>query len=114
MRAWEQVIIVPILAGISGRGVQPLTWFSALAALLGVSMLEGGGSPPCLGDVWSFLSALAFGVQVRPFQGCSGLGALAWGARGRTGTLRPAVASWLGCAQQLLRRTGGTSAWRSA
>lgn len=60
-----QVIIVPILAGLSGRGVQPLTWFSALAALIGMSMLEGGGgSPPCIGDVWSFLSALAFGVQV--------------------------------------------------
>lgn len=60
------VIIVPILAGLSGRGVQPLTWFSAVAALIGMSLLEGGGAPPCVGDVWSFLSAIAFGVQVGP------------------------------------------------
>jgi drug/metabolite transporter (DMT)-like permease len=60
----RQVISVPILAGLSGRGVQPLTWFSAIAALCGMSLLEGGGSPPSLGDLWSFLSALAFGVQV--------------------------------------------------
>ncbi|GAB4815296.1 hypothetical protein N2152v2_002342 [Parachlorella kessleri] len=58
------VIVVPILAGLSGRGVQPLTWFSAVAALCGMSLLEGGGSPPSIGDAWSFLSALAFGVQV--------------------------------------------------
>jgi hypothetical protein len=66
-----QVIIVPILAGLSGRGVQPLTWFSAVAALFGVSLLEGGGSPPCLGDMWSFISALAFGVQVRRCACCA-------------------------------------------
>lgn len=60
-----QVIIVPILAGLSGRGVQTLTWVAAVAALGGMSLLEGGGAPPCIGDVWSFLSALAFGVQVR-------------------------------------------------
>lgn len=68
---------MPILAGLSGRGVQPLTWFSAVAALCGMSLLEGGGSPPSLGDVWSFLSALAFGVQV------GGLGALGLAQRCR-------------------------------
>ena len=45
--------------------MRPLTWLSACAALAGVSLLEGGGSPPVIGDAWSFLSALAFGMQVR-------------------------------------------------
>lgn len=58
------VLVVPFLAGLTGRGVRPLTWASALAALVGVSMLEQSGSPPCLGDLWSALSAIAFGVQM--------------------------------------------------
>ncbi|GAB4815630.1 hypothetical protein N2152v2_008086 [Parachlorella kessleri] len=59
------VIIVPILVGLSGRGVAPLTWLAAVMALAGMSLLEGGGgSPPSLGDLLSFLSAVAFGVQV--------------------------------------------------
>ena len=57
---------MPILVGLSGRGVAPLTWLAAVMALAGMSLLEGGGgSPPALGDLWSFLSAVAFGVQVR-------------------------------------------------
>ena len=58
------VLVVPFLAGISGRGVRPLTWASALAALVGVSLLEQSGSPPSFGDLWSALSAMAFGVQM--------------------------------------------------
>lgn len=58
------VLVVPFLAGLSGRGVRPLTWASALAALVGVSMLEQSGSPPSLGDLWSALSAISFGVQM--------------------------------------------------
>jgi len=56
--------VVPILAGLSGRGVQPLTWASAFGAFAGMVLLEGSGSPPSLGDAFSFLSACAFGVQV--------------------------------------------------
>lgn len=59
------VLVVPFLAGLSGRGVGPVTWASSLAALVGVSLLEqNGSSPPCLGDIWSGLSAVAFGVQM--------------------------------------------------
>lgn len=59
------VLVVPFLAGLSGRGVRPVTWASSLAALVGVSLLEqNGSSPPCLGDIWSGLSAVAFGVQM--------------------------------------------------
>lgn len=58
------VLVVPFLAGLSGRGVRPITWASALAALVGVSMLEQSGSAPSWGDLWSALSAIAFGVQM--------------------------------------------------
>lgn len=56
--------MVPILAGLSGRGVKPLTWASCIIALLGVGLLEQGGAPPGVGDVWNLLSALFFGLQV--------------------------------------------------
>ncbi|KAA6429417.1 MAG: hypothetical protein FRX49_00811 [Trebouxia sp. A1-2] len=58
------VLVVPILAGLSGRGVKPLTWASCIVALVGVGLLEQGGAPPGVGDVWNLLSALFFGLQV--------------------------------------------------
>jgi drug/metabolite transporter (DMT)-like permease len=58
------VLVVPLLAGISGRGVSLVTWAACFAALLGVGLLEQNGAPPGVGDIWSFLSAVAFGVQV--------------------------------------------------
>lgn len=58
------VLVVPFLAGINGRGVRPLTWVAAVAALVGVSLLEQSGAAPCMGDVWSIISAIAFGVQI--------------------------------------------------
>jgi len=58
------VLVVPFAAGLSGRGVRPITWAAATAALVGVSMLEQSGAPPCLGDLWSAISAVAFGVQI--------------------------------------------------
>ena len=62
-----QVLVVPLLAGISGRGVKPLTWASCVIALVGVGLLEQGGAPPGIGDVWNLLSAVFFGLQVCPF-----------------------------------------------
>lgn len=59
-----QVIVVPLLAGISGKKIKGLTWFAAVVALFGVSLLERSGAPPCIGDVWSLISAIAFGIQV--------------------------------------------------
>jgi len=58
------VLVVPMLAGLSGRGIKTITWVSAAAAFLGVGLLEGGVSTPCVGDLWQLLSAFAFGVQV--------------------------------------------------
>lgn len=58
------VIIVPILAGLSGRGVAPLTWASALGAFVGMACLEESGAPPSLNDTFCLLSACSFGVQV--------------------------------------------------
>ena len=60
---------VPFLAGSKlgdQRQIKPVIWLSAFGALGGVSLLEnGGGSPPGLGDLWSLLSAIFFGVQVQ-------------------------------------------------
>ena len=56
--------MVPILAGLSGRGVRPLTVLSACVALFGVGLLEQGGAAPDIGDAWNLISAFAFGLQV--------------------------------------------------
>lgn len=39
-----QVIVVPLLCGLTGRGVKPVTWASAAIAFLGMGLLEGGGA----------------------------------------------------------------------
>lgn len=58
------VLVVPFLAGISGKGVSAVTWASCIAAILGVGLLEQSGASPGIGDVWSMVSAVAFGIQV--------------------------------------------------
>lgn len=58
------VLVVPFLAGMTGKGVSAVTWASCLAALAGVGLLEQNGAPPGIGDAWSMLSAVAFGVQI--------------------------------------------------
>lgn len=68
---------VPFLAGSKlgdQRQIKPVIWLSAFGALGGVSLLEnGGGSPPGLGDLWSLLSAIFFGVQVSVVRCCLNL-----------------------------------------
>lgn len=58
------VIVVPLLAGINGHGVKKSTWVAAMMSLFGVFLLEQSGAPPCMGDVWSIVSAVAFGFQI--------------------------------------------------
>ncbi|GMN69838.1 hypothetical protein TIFTF001_038883 [Ficus carica] len=58
------VIVVPLLDGMLGAVVPTRTWFGALMSVLGVAMLECSGSPPCVGDLLNFLSALFFGVHM--------------------------------------------------
>ena len=67
LSALSQVLAVPLLAGSrlgDSRGIKLVTWFSAVGAILGVSLLEQSGSAPGIGDVWSLASALFFGIQV--------------------------------------------------
>ena len=75
-----QVLAVPLLAGSSfgdSRGIPLVTWLSGLGAIVGVSLLEQSGAAPGIGDVWSLLSAVFFGVQVRILsQSCRWVGAL--------------------------------------
>lgn len=60
------VILVPIISGLSGKGVSKTTWSAAFVAMLGTSMLEqGGGAVPGVGDAFSLLSAAFFAIQVR-------------------------------------------------
>lgn len=58
------VLVVPFLSGMKGERVSPVTLACAAAAVVGVGLLEQTGAEPGIGDVWSFLSAVAFGVQV--------------------------------------------------
>ncbi|XP_059655383.1 uncharacterized protein LOC132302517 [Cornus florida] len=58
------VIVVPLLDGMLGAVVPARTWFGALMSIVGVSMLETSGSPPSVGDLLNFLSAVFFGVHM--------------------------------------------------
>ncbi|KAJ8437833.1 hypothetical protein Cgig2_000387 [Carnegiea gigantea] len=58
------VIVVPVLDGMFGAVVPPLTWFGAVLSVAGVAMLESSGSPPCVGDLFNFLGAIFFGIHM--------------------------------------------------
>lgn len=58
------VIVVPLLDGVLGAVVPAHTWFGALMSLIGVALLESSGSPPTVGDLLNFLSAVFFGVHM--------------------------------------------------
>jgi hypothetical protein len=45
---YEQVIVVPLIDGIFGASIPKLTWFGAIVSIIGVGLLECGGSPPCV------------------------------------------------------------------
>ncbi|CAN6207990.1 unnamed protein product [Urochloa humidicola] len=58
------VIIVPFLDGLVGAVVPAYTWFGAFLSLLGVAMLELSGSPPCVGDLLTLISAFSFAIHM--------------------------------------------------
>lgn len=58
------VIVVPLIDGFFGASIPMLTWFGAIVSIIGVGLLECGGSPPCVGDVLNFLSAVFFGIHM--------------------------------------------------
>ncbi|KAI4313769.1 hypothetical protein L6164_026724 [Bauhinia variegata] len=58
------VIVVPLLDGMLGAVIPARTWFGALMSIVGVGMLESSGSPPCVGDLLNFLSAVFFGIHM--------------------------------------------------
>ncbi|KAK1416057.1 hypothetical protein QVD17_31845 [Tagetes erecta] len=58
------VIVVPLIDGMLGAVIPARTWFGALMSVIGVGMLECSGSPPCVGDLFNFLSALFFGIHM--------------------------------------------------
>ncbi|XP_008450239.2 uncharacterized protein LOC103491903 isoform X1 [Cucumis melo] len=58
------VLVVPLLDGLLGAIVPARTWFGALMSVVGVAMLESSGSPPCVGDLLNFMSAIFFGVHM--------------------------------------------------
>lgn len=58
------VIVVPLIDGMFGATVPVITWTGALASLVGVGILESGGSPPCVGDILNIMSAVFFGVHM--------------------------------------------------
>ncbi|PIN25971.1 hypothetical protein CDL12_01250 [Handroanthus impetiginosus] len=58
------VIVVPLIDGLLGSTIPAGTWFAALMSIIGVAMLESSGSPPCIGDLLNFLSAVSFGIHM--------------------------------------------------
>ncbi|CAI7798682.1 unnamed protein product [Closterium sp. NIES-54] len=59
------VIEVPILAGLFGAKIPPITWVAGLAAICGVGLLESSaGDSSFMGDMWTIVSALVFGVHI--------------------------------------------------
>ncbi|XP_034680658.1 uncharacterized protein LOC117910656 isoform X2 [Vitis riparia] len=58
------VIVVPLLDSMLGAIVPARTWFGVLMSVLGVAMLECSGSPPTVGDLLNFLSAIFFGIHI--------------------------------------------------
>ncbi|KAJ8772166.1 hypothetical protein K2173_027343 [Erythroxylum novogranatense] len=47
-----------------GATIPVRTWFGVLMSAIGVAMLECSGSPPCVGDLLNFLSAIFFGIHM--------------------------------------------------
>ncbi|KAJ6687760.1 hypothetical protein OIU74_016452 [Salix koriyanagi] len=58
------VIAVPLLDGMLGAYVPARTWFGVLMSAIGIGMLECSGSPPNIGDLLSFVSAIFFGIHM--------------------------------------------------
>jgi len=60
------VILVPVIIGLSGRGVSYCAWASAFAAMFGVGLLSGTGMGGSLsfGDLMSLVSATVFAIQI--------------------------------------------------
>lgn len=60
------VILVPVIVGLSGRGVSNVAWASAAAAMFGVGLLSGTGMGGSLsfGDLMSLISAGVFAMQI--------------------------------------------------
>ncbi|XP_034217562.1 uncharacterized protein LOC117629167 [Prunus dulcis] len=58
------VIVVPLLDGMLGAILPTRTWFGVLMSAFGVAMLECSGSPPNVGDLLNFLSAIFFGIHM--------------------------------------------------
>ncbi|KAL3818615.1 hypothetical protein ACJIZ3_004520 [Penstemon smallii] len=57
------VIVIPLLESILGEIIPARTWFGILMSVLGIFMLESSGSPPNIGDLFNFLSAIFFGIH---------------------------------------------------
>ncbi|PON62185.1 EamA domain containing protein [Parasponia andersonii] len=58
------VIAVPLLDGMVGAIIPGRTWFGVLMSAIGITVLECGGSPPNVGDLLNFLSAIFFGIHM--------------------------------------------------
>ncbi|KAL8474696.1 hypothetical protein ACS0TY_031224 [Phlomoides rotata] len=57
------VIVVPVLESMLGEIVPARTWYGILMSVVGICMLECSGSPPNIGDLFNFLSAIFFGIH---------------------------------------------------
>ncbi|CAA3029488.1 uncharacterized protein LOC111401417 [Olea europaea subsp. europaea] len=57
------VIVIPLLESMFGAIVPARTWFGIFMSVVGIAMFECSGSPPNIGDLFNFLSAIFFGIH---------------------------------------------------
>ncbi|KAL2478897.1 uncharacterized protein Fot_47911 [Forsythia ovata] len=57
------VIVIPLLESMLGAIVPARTWFGIFMSVVGIAMFECSGSPPNIGDLFNFLSAIFFGIH---------------------------------------------------
>eukprot|EP00887_Chlorella_sp_A99_P008087 scaffold12.g8087.t1 len=59
------VVVTPIIAAVLGDArLKRTAWAAVAASMVGIGLLEDSGAPAAIGDLWSFASAVLFGMQI--------------------------------------------------
>lgn len=59
------VVATPVLAALlGGARIKRSIWVAVGASICGIALLEDSGAPATIGDLWSLLSAILFGMQI--------------------------------------------------
>ncbi len=58
------VIFVPLMGLLIGRGVKPIVWWCAVGAVVGTALLSYDGGAPNGGDLWTLGTAITYGAYI--------------------------------------------------